>query len=316
MLCYSVPKEPKDQATTPPSGLFAQTIDGLRDNAPDIVVNESARFSFGLRVIANALSVKSGLRSGALTDEALHAPYFNANPEMLPKGVSKYTAGMQPARFASPRRAVAGSISLAGVALAAIYGEQQQTPEELESYKDMPLGDYVSMRIRHAFQPHKHAAATVGMADIANGVFTVGAGLAQFNGFHGKLSWKQVPYEALKGSITIASGLAMQFMPDQQKAWQLSQSIMLVRTPLTAANSWRAWQHGIPGKVDAREWEQPTKFALNHASNYFGMVFGGVEKHDGKIISARDEGESPDARIALPATPQPLLFAAPKAVVS
>jgi hypothetical protein len=311
-----VPKEPKDQETTPKLGLFTQTIDGLRENAPDVVVNESARFSFGLRVIANALSVKSGLRSGALTDEALHAPYFKANPELLPKGVGKYTAGMEHARFASPRRAVAGSISLAGVALAAIYGEQQQTAEELESYKEMPLGDYVSMRVRHAFQPHKHAAATVGMADIANGVFTVGAGLAQFNGFHGKFSWKQVPYEALKGCITIASGMAMQFMPDQQKAWQLSQSIMLVRTPLTAAHSWRAWQHGIPGKVDPREWEQPTKFALNHASNYFGMVFGCVEKHDGQIISAREKHDAPDATIALPAKPQPLMVSEAKAIVS
>lgn len=277
-------------------------VNRIRTVTPAMIVNSSSRLSFGSRAAADSLSVYSGLR------------------------------------YSSFLRTTGSAITLAGLGAGLVFNEKPQTAEDRERYKQMPMSQYIPMRIRHAFDPQHHITATVGLATIPNGLLLAGSGLQQSTDT-AKKALKEVSkgnLNALKmlgkkgavsaelwtGLMTVAAGTAMNFIPDQDRAWQVSTGIFLSRALPAYNNAARAYKYGKPAienplypagasvnnpfgvsakvwrdfrkanpdhwKAEPGDWMQMGKFALNQGSNVFGLFYGGVTKMpDGSIVKTK-----------------------------
>ncbi len=60
--------------------------------------------------------------------------------------------------------------------------KNKETPEQRESYKDMPMLPYIGMRIKHAFDPLNHSRQTAGAIGALSGVLAMVSGLSQPGG--------------------------------------------------------------------------------------------------------------------------------------
>ncbi|MCI5048839.1 MAG: hypothetical protein MRY32_00695, partial [Rickettsiales bacterium] len=128
--------------------------DHVRHATPAIIVNNGARLVFGMRAIADAMSIKSGWQ------------------------------------YQSPLRAAASSISLAGLCMGLVFTEKPVSEEERESYKDMSAWEYIPLRLKHALNPMDHVTSTVGLATIPNGVLMAMSGMRQH--VPGKVPWELI----------------------------------------------------------------------------------------------------------------------------
>lgn len=274
-------------------------INWVRDKSPAVVVNNGARLNFLMRLPADVLTVKSGLRPGMIST------------------------------FESLPRAAAGSLSGAALALGIIFNEEKQTPEEKKHLESLSTFDLIRTRVKHAFDPVHHPSATVGLATIPNGLLYMMSGK--------KLKKKgEINWEIVKGGLTVLGGAALNFIPDQEKAWQVSTGVFLLRAPSSFLNAWGGYFNGITREgvetyaaksaLEARkvagqpltteflkdyyksapgDWALLTKFGLNQGSNVFGLFYGGVEKTaDGRIVKVKDEDEyheqTPDVGTLIP----------------
>ncbi|MCI5048838.1 MAG: hypothetical protein MRY32_00690 [Rickettsiales bacterium] len=228
------------------SGLIAH----VRDVTPAWIVNNGARYNFGVRLVGNLLGIWSGLRPGS---------------ESYP-------------------RAAAGLLQSVALTAGLVYNEKPMTRSEQERLNSMSVPEYVTTRVKNAFDPKNHITATVGLATLPNGFLHLWSGYRQH--VPGKIQWEMV-----KGGLTILGGLALNMIPDQEKAWQVNSGIYMLRAPTSFMNAHRAYFHGVPEKNIAKgDWQQMGKLIMNQSSNVFGIFYGGVHKdEEGNIIHVVDD---------------------------
>lgn len=177
--------------------------DKVRHVTPAIIVNESSRLSFASRAAADTLSLVSGMK------------------------------------FSSAPRTAASGISLSGLLLGLMFEEKPMSEEERAKIKDMPMLDYMGMRIKNGFDPRNHVTATVGLATIPNGILTAISGIAQSR--KGNISM-----EVWQGLMTVGAGLSLNMIPDQERAWQVGTGIFLARIPFAYGQAKDAYNIGKP----------------------------------------------------------------------
>jgi hypothetical protein len=272
-------KSPEKEEYRPLNRMWSGVVDNVRHVAPEWAVNNSSQVNFALRGIGDWLSISSGNRPKAI--------YNTETWEII-----RY----EKAKASSPWRKKAGAISLVSLAAGVVFPERQISEEEKDHYKQMSYGEFIPLRMKQAFMPWDNVLATVGLGTIANGYCTMRSGIEQWPSLPKGVkltpgrAMRQVPFEFTMGALTMLAGGIMQFMPDQEKAWQLSTSVFLWRIPAAFGQAHRAMFHGIPEKqVAPGDWQLMTKFGLQQASNVFGMFFGGVEKHDGVIHYTKND---------------------------
>lgn len=237
--------------------------DNVRSVTPAFVINNGSRFNFGFRAAADVASMVSGQK------------------------------------FDSPYRTAASAISLAGLSLGLFFKEEPPTEERKERIKQMPLGEYIAMRVKDSFDPKHHVMATVGMATIPNGV------LMAISGYQKRIPG-HAPWELYQGLMTVAAGMSLNFIPDQERAWQTATAIFTIRAPFAAKQAHTAYYYGqakpdlgfeprspkeFPGdwKTPPGDYMQALKFVFNQTSNLFGFFYGGIHKDEqGNIIRLKD----------------------------
>ncbi len=180
---------------------------------------------------------------------------------------------------ASPNRLIASLITLASELCGVFFKEKAVSDEKQLEYKQMGLPQYIAAKTMEGFNPKDHILETNGLATIMNGIFMARSGMVQ--SVKGKVSW-----ELLQGVMTTAAGLFMSYMPDRERAWQISHGIFLVRAPVAGKQAWDAYYTGVPEKGIAKgDWQQSAKWVLNQASNVVAELYGGVKKlPDGSIV--------------------------------
>ena len=180
---------------------------------------------------------------------------------------------------ASPNRLIASLITLASEVCGVFYKEKGVSDEKQLEYKQMGLPKYIAAKTMEGFNPKDHILETNGLATILNGVFMARSGMVQ--SVKGKVSW-----ELWQGVMTTAAGLFMSYMPDRERAWQISHGIFFVRAPVAGKQAWDAYFTGVPEKGIAKgDWQQSAKWVLNQASNVVAELYGGVKKlPDGSIV--------------------------------
>ena len=196
-------------------------------------------------------------------------------------------------KYPAPFRTAASAISLSALAAGIIIPEKTESQEQRDAYKRMSAPEYVGVKVSQAFDPKNHIAATIGLATIANGMLTTVQGIShtRTKGWFSK--------EILTGALTIAAGSALNFIPDQEKAWQISNGLFYTRLPFSA---WDAHTHHTK---DGNVW-QWTKLGLNQAANTVGVMYGGIKKDEhGNIIRVDDTvpqqpQKQPEAKISTP----------------
>ena len=233
-------------------GGFDNFVAWIRDKSPDWVVNNGSRFNFGFKAMADVMSLWSSVRKGS----------------------------------SSPARLVASVVTLFTELLGIGCAEKKITEEKQKEYSEMSVFRYGVVKTKEAFNPREHILETVGLATIANGIFTVISGVNQ--SVKTRLSW-----EILQGALTAVAGLFMTYMPDRERAWQISTGVFWTRAPVAGKQAWNAYKIGVPEKnIASGDWQQGAKWMLNQTSNLFGVVFGGVKKlPDGSIIHIGKKGE-------------------------
>lgn len=188
---------------------------------------------------------------------------------------------------ASPARLVASLITLFTELLGVAYKEKGVLEEKQEEYKRMSLPSYIVEKTKEAFNPKDHILETVGLATIGNGIFTT------ISGFNQSVS-KRISWEIFQGIMTTVAGIIMNYMPDRERAWQLSTAVFWTRAPVAGKQAYNAYFTGVPEKGIAKgDWQQGAKWVLNQTSNLFGVFYGGVRKlPDGTIVRiGKDEDD-------------------------
>lgn len=193
---------------------------------------------------------------------------------------------------ASPNRLIASLITLGSELMGIVFKERSITVEKQQEYREMGTVQYVGTKTLEALNPRDYILETNGLATIINGVFTTRSGIHQ--SVKTRISW-----EILQGAITTVAGLFMLYMPNRERAWQISHGIFTLRAPVAGKQAWNAYTTGVPEKNIAKgDWQQGAKWFLNQAANGFAVFFGGVKKlPDGTVVSIGKEGSD-----ELPAT--------------
>jgi hypothetical protein len=182
-------------------------------------------------------------------------------------------------KFKSYSRVWASSITLFTAILGIIYDEKPQSEEHHKKLAEQSWLNFAWEKTKNAFNPKDHILATAGLSTIVNGVLMARSGLKQST--PGKKSW-----ETLQGALTAVAGMVMTYLPDRERAWQISKSIFWIRAPVAALQAHDALHYGIPEKnIDKGDWQQWAKWVFNQTANVFGFLYGGVEKKpDGTIV--------------------------------
>ena len=247
------PGESANSEASAPTAATKGFVSWVRDKTPASLVNSGTEANFAFKASADGLSVWSSVRKGS----------------------------------ASPARLVASSITLLTEILGIFYKEKEIQPEKQREYREMSWPKYVLVKTKEAFNPKDHILETVGLATIANGVFTTISGIAQSSKNHS--SW-----EKIQGAMTVVAGMLMSYMPDREKAWQLSTIAFWTRAPAAYMQAKDAYFKGNPEKnIQKGDWQQAAKWVLNQTSNLFGFFYGGVKKMpDGSIIHIGKKGNN------------------------
>lgn len=250
---------------------FSQNLnaaaDAVRIATPAIIVNNGSRINSTLKFFADGLSIKSSLR-----------------PKIVLPGEKPPLFG----RISAPWRFAGSMVTFSAVGLGMIYKEKPTTEEEKAAYKEMSFRQYVSTKIRQGFDPKNHIAETIGLCTIPNGALLMMQGIKQSS--KGRIS-----KEVLQGAMTIAAGGALNFIPDREKAWQISNVIFMSRAPVAYVHAHEAYKHGFPAKgIPKGDWEQLGKWWANQCANIVGFLYGGVAKDEnGNIVRvAKNKAES------------------------
>ncbi|GEM_PF-6373861 len=255
-------KQPHPDFLSGLGDMWREGIHSLRVATPASIINNGSRINFLLRATADVASMLSG--------------------------------GL----YNSPYRLIASGISLTGLGLGLVYKEKPNTEERQKRLENMPVGEYITMRIKDAFDPKNHIIATVGMATIPNGIFMALSGYKQR--VPGKVAW-----EMYQGLMTVAAGLSLNFIPNQERAWQVATGIFIVRAPFAGIQAQTALKQGFPADhvtaprpfdMHPEDWKAPpgdrlqwVKFILNQSCNVFGFIYGGIHKdEEGNIVSLKD----------------------------
>ena len=229
-------------------------VDHTRDKTPASVINNGSRINFGLKAIADGMSIASALRPGSRS-----IPRLIANvPTFLTMFPGVY------------------------------YKEEPVSKQDQAKYDKMGRLEYIGTKVKQAFDPKHHIVELVALATMWNGAFTTLSGVRQstFKGVTLKNWTGKVSSEIWQGLMTVVAGAILDFSKDREKAWQLSTSIFLWRIPFKAHQAYTAYYVGYPEKGAAPgDWKQFGNFALQQAANVFGLFFTGIKKtDDGKII--------------------------------
>lgn len=182
----------------------------------------------------------------------------------------------------TPERTAANVITFATLIPGAMFKEKPESKEDAEKYKKMNPLQYAFTKVIQAADPKNHIAELVGVATIINGILTARSGFRQSAA--GALS-----KEIWQGLLTSVAGAALTFIPDREKAFQISTSIFLWRIPFKYAQAHQAYFHGYPkakdGPIPSGDWYQFANFGLQQAANVFGLFFTGIKKMpDGTIV--------------------------------
>jgi len=239
------------------SGVFNGTLTWIRRYTPNFVVNSGSQFNFAFKAAADTMSIWSSVRKGS----------------------------------ASPARLVASLTTLGSELLGMVYKEKRITEKQDQYYDSLSKPGYIVEKIKEGLNPKDHILETVGLATIANGIFTTVSGILQS-------SKKRTSWETFQGMMTVAAGLCMSFIRDRERAWQWSTAMFWTRAPVAGKQAWDAYYHGFPDKnVAAGDWQQAAKWGLNQTSNVFGFLYGGVKKlPDGTIVHIGKEGGDTEPR--------------------
>lgn len=192
---------------------------------------------------------------------------------------------------ASSWRFAGSAVTLAAELLGTVYKEKRISEERQKAYDAMSLPKYIGAKTLESCNPKEHILETVGLATIVNGVCTAISGLTQS-------SKKKVSWEIAQGALTAVAGIIMNYMPDRERAWQLSTAIFWTRAPVAGKQAWEAYFHGYPDRgIIKGDWQQAAKWGLNQSSNLFGFFYGGVKKlPDGTIVHIGKKGDDTSPR--------------------
>lgn len=182
---------------------------------------------------------------------------------------------------ASPPRLIASGITLFSEGCGLFFKEKAPSDAKEREYQSMSLPQYAVAKTVEGFNPKDHILETNGLATILNGIFTTASGIRQSSKGH-------ISMETWQGALTSLAGAFMVYMPERQRAWQISHTIFLSRLPFAASQSYTAYFHGYPDAsppVAKGDWQQAAKLVLNQSSNVFAWFYGGVKKmDDGRIV--------------------------------
>jgi|GEM_PF-2702630 len=220
-------------------------INWIRHNTPAFVVNNGARYNFGVRLIADILTVMSGLRKGS----------------------------------ESPMRSWAGVVSGTALAMGIYYNEQPPTKEEVEQVKDMSVMEYVPLQIKRAMDPEHHVTATVGVATVINGFLYMAAGRAQH--VPGKIQWEMLKgglTSAAGAALAFIPDQETAWQTSTALFWVRAPS-----SYINAHQAY--FKGIPEKNIAAGDWMQLAKWGFNQSSNVFGMLYGGIKKDEqGRIV--------------------------------
>lgn len=220
-------------------------INWIRHHTPASVVNNGARYNFGVRLIADILTVSSGLRKGS----------------------------------ESPMRSWAGVISGTALAMGLYYNETPPTPEDQKYVSSLSMAEYIPLQIKRAFDPAHHVTATVGVATIVNGLFYMAAGYAQH--VPGKIQWEMLKgglTAAAGAALSFIPDQETAWQTSTLLFWVRAPSSFM-----NAHQAY--WKGIPEKNVAAGDWMQYVKWGFNQSSNVFGVLYGGVKKDEqGRIV--------------------------------
>jgi hypothetical protein len=224
----------------------------VREASPIWIVNNGSRISLAFKGLADGLSVWSSLRKGSQSPWRLGASLTTLGSELL------------------------------GIA----YAEKTISDEQELRYTQMSTWQYVTTKIRQAFNPKEHITETAGVALIANGLMMSMSGASQ--SVKGRVSW-----EIAQGLFTSAAGAMLTFIPDRERAWQWAHGTFIARSVPAAKHAYNAYYTGVPEKnIAAGDWQQGAKWVSNQIANLLGTFYGGVKKlPDGSIVHIGKKGE-------------------------
>lgn len=220
-------------------------INWIRHNTPAFVVNNGARYNFGVRLIADILTVMSGLRKGS----------------------------------ESPMRSWAGVVSGTALAMGLYYNEQPPTRAEVEQTKNMSVLEYIPVQLKRAMDPEHHVTATVGVATVINGFLYMAAGRAQH--VPGKIQWEMLKgglTSAAGAALAFIPDQETAWQTSTALFWVRAPS-----SYINAHQAY--FKGIPEKNVAAGDWMQLAKWGFNQSSNVFGMLYGGIKKDEqGRIV--------------------------------